>query len=146
MSPGKDCTVAVTILGHFPDGRDEIRVVERHAPPTDTSENRVMPAEVIVDAGIKLIEAGKARSPAELLPKLRDWAAGEPKFGNGKMTSWIFFETPLIRPAGMMLPGNCPRVAGSIIGMSRPLKFPLRHSASGVSTIMRFRADSREPS
>src|SRR6266571_7657594 len=70
MSPGKDCTVAVTILGHFPDGGDEILVVEMHAPPTDTSENRVMLAEVIVDAGIKLIEAGKARSPAELLPEV----------------------------------------------------------------------------
>src|SRR5216117_3268261 len=95
MSPGKDCTVAVAILGHFPDGRDEIRVVERHAPPTDTSENRVMPAEVIVDAGIKLIEAGKARSPAELLPEVTGLGSGRTEVRQRKDDILDLFRNPI---------------------------------------------------
>ena len=87
--------MAVAILGHFPDGRDEIRVVERHAPPTDTSENRVMLAEVIVDAGIKLIEAGKARSPAELLPEVTGLGSGRTEVRQRKDDILDLFRNPI---------------------------------------------------
>src|SRR4051812_31081409 len=60
-------------------------------------------------------------------------------FGDGKRFS-IFWPRELIRPGGMMLPGNCTPVCGSMIGRMLPFvcrvceKSPPRSAAVGRFT------------
>src|SRR6266516_3559753 len=76
--------------------------------------------------------------------KLRDWAPGDPKFGDG--TSFVIStDAGFIREAGIRLFGNrsamtvpagpTRRVLGSKIGADNLEKSPLRKSSGGTSRI-----------